>query len=219
MLLDALRTAHIAILGYWLGSELVINSTYRYVCYSSATPFPERDRLMRHVMGIDQHVRFALVMQAGTGVMLAALYGYVPGRLVTAWTAAIAMLLWLVFIEVIHRLRLTPIGVPLAIADRASRYLLMAAFLAVSVKLLGGSWTMPDWLRIKLALFAGVIACGVGIRWQLIAQFRLWSQMVHLGADARSNAALRRIYVRATGILVVLWLCIAGAVGVSVLKP
>lgn len=219
MLIDTLRAAHIAILGYWLGSELVINSTYRYVCYSCDTAFPERDRLMRHVMNVDQHVRYALVMQAGTGIMLAALYGYVPGGTSTAWTAAAVMLIWLAFIEVIHRLRLTPAGVPLATADRVSRYVLMAALLAVSVGLLGGSWPTPGWLRIKLALFAGVIACGVGIRWQLLAQFRLWSQMLHMGADAQSNTAVRRIYGRATAILVVLWLFIAGAVGLSVVKP
>lgn len=55
---------HIAVLGYWLGSELVINSTYRYVSYSRNMPFDERQRLMDHVMVVDQHVRYALVLQA-----------------------------------------------------------------------------------------------------------------------------------------------------------
>ena len=42
MLLTVLLVAHIAVLGYWLGSELVINSTYRYVSYGRHVPFAER---------------------------------------------------------------------------------------------------------------------------------------------------------------------------------
>jgi len=68
-----LLAIHIAVLGYWLGSELVINSTYRYVSYSGDMPFAERARLMEHVMHVDQHVRYALALQATLGTALAAL--------------------------------------------------------------------------------------------------------------------------------------------------
>lgn len=50
-----LLAAHIAVLGYWLGAELVINSTYRLVCFADDMPFAQRDQLMDHVMAIDQH--------------------------------------------------------------------------------------------------------------------------------------------------------------------
>ena len=76
---QALLVAHIAVLGYWLGSELVINATYRYVSCADAMPFAERDRLMEHVMHVDQHVRYALVLQAALGTALAVTYGYIPG--------------------------------------------------------------------------------------------------------------------------------------------
>ena len=68
MLYTSLLVAHIAVLGYWLGSELVINHTYRYVSWSAGMPFAERDRLMDHVMDVDQHVRYALVLQLRPGV-------------------------------------------------------------------------------------------------------------------------------------------------------
>ena len=51
-----LLAAHIVVLGYWLGSELVINSTYRLVSFADDMSFAERDRLMNHVMHVDQHV-------------------------------------------------------------------------------------------------------------------------------------------------------------------
>ena len=79
MLIEALLAIHIAVLGYWLGSEFVINSEYRYVCRTPSLPFAERNKLMEHVLDVDQHVRYALVLQAVLGTILAALIGYIPG--------------------------------------------------------------------------------------------------------------------------------------------
>ncbi len=219
MLLQILLVAHIAVLGYWLGSELVINSTYRYVSYGSHIPFAERSRLMEHVMHVDQHVRYALVLQAGLGVSLAALYGLIPGAETTAIIAAVLCLAWLCFVEAVHRLRHSRVGVMLGNIDRGSRYLFMALLLALATGLLGGNWDMPLWLRWKLALYAGVMASGVGIRLALISHFRTWKVMASQGPDEGSNAIIRRTYIKATSVLAVLWLFIAAIVVVSVWKP
>src|SRR5690348_8958629 len=120
MLLQALLVAHIGIVGYWLGSELVINSTYRYVCFGARTQFAERNRLMEHVMSADQHVRYALALQVTTGFALAARYGFVPGGGTTAWIAVVLGALWLTFIEAVHRLRHGRAGRRLGAIDRGS---------------------------------------------------------------------------------------------------
>ena len=219
MLLQILLVAHIAVLGYWLGSELVINSTYRYVSYGSHIPFAERDRLMEHVMHVDQHVRYALVLQAGLGFALAALYGLVPGAGTTAAVAGVLCVLWLGFVEAVHRLRHGRVGVMLGRIDRGSRYVFMALLLALATGLLGGSWDMPAWLRWKLALYAGVMASGVGIRLALISHFRTWKMMAQEGPTDTTNAIIRRTYIRATSVLGVLWLFIAAIVVVSIWKP
>ena len=67
MIAHTLLVFHIAVLGYWLGSELVINSTYRHVAWAADMPFEQRDRLMDHVMDADQHVRYALLLQLMLG--------------------------------------------------------------------------------------------------------------------------------------------------------
>ncbi|PTD26625.1 hypothetical protein [Sphingomonas fennica] len=219
MTLAWLLAAHIAVLGYWLGSEFVINSTYRYVSYSDRMPFPERARLMEHVMHVDQHVRYALVLQATLGTALAALYGYVPGGETVAIAAGTIGIVWLGFVEAVHRLRHAPIGRTLAAIDRASRYALMALLVAIAIGLVGGGWPMPLWLRWKLALFACVMMCGVGIRLALIAHFRTWAVMARDGPTDATNAVIRRTYVRATAILLLLWLFIAGIAVLSVAKP
>jgi hypothetical protein len=214
-----LLAIHIAVLGYWLGSEFVINSTYRYVSYSGDMPFAERARLMEHVMHVDQHVRYALALQVTLGAALAALYGYVPGGDDLAISAGVFGALWLAFIEAVHRLRHSGVGKTLGAIDRASRYVLMAVLVGVAFKLIGGGWPMPEWLRWKLALFAGVIACGVGIRFALIAHFRTWAVMAREGPTDETNAIIRRTYVRATSVLVLLWVFIAAIAVLSVWKP
>ncbi|HSN71850.1 MAG TPA: hypothetical protein VLT59_10070 [Steroidobacteraceae bacterium] len=219
MLLHWLLVAHVAVVGYWLGSELVINNLYRYVSYSGAMPFAERDRLMQRVMDVDQHVRYALVLQAGLGFTLATLYGYVPGGRTAAFVAGSVAVAWLVFVEVIHRWRHRPVGVRLAAIDRGARYVVVALFVALAAGWLGTDWPMPSWLRLKLALFAGVMLCGVGIRFALIQHFRTWAIMAREGPNEVTNAAIRATYVRATAVLVLLWIFIAGITVTSVVKP
>jgi hypothetical protein len=214
-----LEVLHVAVLGYWLGAELVINSTYRYVAFGSHLPFAERTRLMEHVMDVDQHVRYALALQTSLGTALAALLGHLPGGELLAWSALGAGAAWLAFIEAVHRLRHTPRGPMLAAIDRASRYGLLALLLAISAGALGAGWALPGWLRLKLALFAAVIACGIAIRLALIAHFRAWAAMTAAGESATGNAIVRRTCIRATSILGLLWAFIVAIAVTSVLKP
>lgn len=219
MIVKFLLVAHIAVLGYWLGSELVINSTYRYVSWSAGMPFAERNRLMDHVMDVDQHVRYALVLQAGLGTMLAALFGYLPGGVTLAWAAFVAMVGWLALVELTHRRRGGEPGRRLAAADRGVRYAAIVALLAVAGLALAGRGALPAWLAWKLAAFAGVIACGLGIRFALMDFYRIWTEIAREGSSAAREQTIRRTYVKATSVLGLLWLFIAAIVALSLLRP
>ena len=118
MLIKSLLIAHIAVLGYWLGSELVINSTFRFVTKAGNLPFHHRNQLLDHVMNVDQHVRYALILQLGLGFILATLLGYLPGGEAVALVAALAAILLLAFVEFAHRRRKSVSGERLAKADR-----------------------------------------------------------------------------------------------------
>lgn len=219
MLLNALLVAHIVVLGYWLGSELVINSTYRYVSWAAGMPCVERDRLMDHVMDVDQHVRYALILQAGLGTALAALFGYLPGGNSLAVTATIVAAGWLALTEATHRLRGSSIGGMLAATDRAIRYVAIAGLVILSSAALAGLVEISRWLSWKLLLFAGVIACGVGIRWQLIRFYTTWKRIAADGSNDAFENEIRRTYVAATSILGLLWLFIGAIVLLSIWKP
>lgn len=219
MTYQALLVAHIAVLGYWLGSELVINSTYRYVCYSDRMSVAERVRLMTHVMKVDQHVRYALVLQVTLGTLLATHLNMLPGGGGLSIAAAVVGIAWLAFIEAVHRLSGSPVGPILAAVDRGSRYALIVVAVALGLGLVGDTWSLPDWLRWKLLLFSGVMLCGVGIRLVLIYQFRVWALIEREGSGPETNANIRKTYVQATGILVLLWVFIIAITMLSVAKP
>ncbi|MFK7957649.1 MAG: hypothetical protein AB8B96_16235 [Lysobacterales bacterium] len=210
---------HIAVLGYWLGAEFVINSTYRYVCLGRHMPMAERMRLMDHVMQVDQHVRYALILQAGLGTGLAAIRGDIPGGNATLMAAGAVTALWLIFVEIVHRRRASALGKGLATLDRWMRYILVISLTAVALGLLFDAWPMGQWLRWKLGLFAGVIACGLGIRLVLIRQFAVWSVMQQGQNTDENNQHIHRTYRQATSVLLLLWAFIIGIVVLSVMKP
>jgi hypothetical protein len=218
MLEQVLLVAHIAVVGYWLGSEFVINSTFRHVCYARDMPFPDRKRLMKHVMNADQHVRYALVLQAGLGSMLAFLLGYLGGGTTAVIASAVAMALWLALVEVTHRRVGKPGGEQLAAIDRGVRYLALATLLVMSVSGVFQLVEIPLWLAIKFLLFAAIIGCGVGVRFALIVFFRIWGEIERQGSTDAREQAIRLNYIQATWILVGLWTCIAGIVVLSVVK-
>ncbi len=219
MLVKILLVTHIAVLGYWLGAELVINSTYRYVSWSAGMPYAERDRLMDHVMNVDQHVRYALILQLGLGFSLAILLGYLPddGRL-AALAGGLAVI-WLIFAEVVHRRRKAAGGKTLAAVDRAIRYLCVGLLLFMGMAALVGNFALPRWLAWKLVLFAAVICCGLGIRFALIRFYKVWKKVAAQDTSHADENEIRRIYVQATSILALLWSCIVGIVALSIWKP
>ena len=101
----------------------------------------------------------------------------------------------------------------------AVRYLAIIVLLALAVATAFGAFDLPRWLAWKLALFAGVIASGLGIRVALSAFFRDWRDAGREGSSPDRERRIRTGYVRATAVLVGLWLFIGAIVGLSVLKP
>jgi hypothetical protein len=219
MLFKTVLVVHIIVLGYWLGSELVINSTFRYVTRARDLVFAERRRLLDHVMIVDQHVRYALALQFGLGLFLADQMGYLPvapGSTALIVVLAIALL---ALVEVTHRLRAYPVGATFARIDRYTRVVLTLAFVAAGLCGLSGVIPMPGWFATKIFLFGMAIACGLAIRYSLIAYFDAFARLADNAGDEALEARLWSGYVRSTAILVLLWLVILAITILSVAKP
>lgn len=218
MLIEALAVIHVAVLGYWLGSEFVINSTFRYVCFGASLPVPERRRLMDHVMNVDQHVRYALLLQLTLGFFLAFRFGYLPSNGLVAAAVLVIGAGWLVLVEITHRRRSTALGQRLAELDRGIRYVVVVLLGVLSVGALTGFFAVQSWLAWKLLCFAGVMLCGLLIRFALIKLFQLFEELASSGYSPELEARLNSAYYGASSYLIVMWALIGAITLLSVWK-
>ena len=215
------RWAHVLVMGYWLGSELVINAASHYVTRTTSLPPAERIRLWDFVLDVDQHVRNAMIMSVPLGFSLAAWLGLSPitgGALVLLW---IASALWFWFMWLVHWRRKSPAGRALAAWDWRIRYLLIAAFAGSGAWSLATGWPFPArWLALKVLLFAGAISCGLAVRHYIRVAYAEALPAIEAGrAGPVENEAFRVAIVKGTWVLVALWvlLFVIGALGA--LKP
>jgi hypothetical protein len=174
---------------------------------------------MDHVMNADQHVRYALVLQAGLGFALAGLMGYFPGGATLAWSAALAAAAWLILVEATHRRRNAPLGQTLARIDRIVRYAVIAALIATALSILVGETDLPSWIAWKFVAYAGVIACGLSIRFFIMDFYRAWVGIAQQGSTDANETVIRKTYVGATTVLAALWVFIAIIIALSIWKP
>lgn len=216
-----LRWAHVLVMGYWLGSELVINALAHYVARATTLPGAERMKLWDLVLEVDQHVRNALILSVPLGFSLAALLGLMPlgtVGLVLLWIAAAA---WFWFMWLVHWRRKAPEGPALARWDGRIRHALIALFALMGLWSLATGWPLAaPWLALKVLLFCGAIACGIGVRYYIREAYaRALPAIAADRAGAAENREFQRLMVKATWVLVVLWVLLFAIGGLGALKP
>lgn len=214
------KWAHVWVMGYWIGSDLVVNALTFYTARSTALPGAERRRQWDFLMDVDQHPRNALILSVPLGLTLAAWSGLLPlgpGGVTVVW---ILSLLWFWYMWLTHWKRHSPLGSRLAAWDWNSRYVLIASCIVTGGwSLLGHGPFVTSWLAWKVILFGGVLACGIAIRHYIRISYRawprIWADQKQPGDDQIVLDAMRR----GTYALWVLWtlLVIIGYLGAA--KP
>jgi hypothetical protein len=217
---DILLWLHVLVMGYWIGSDLVINALTHYVARADGLPPAERKKLWDFLMHVDQHPRNALILSVPLGFTLAAQVGLVQlddAALAMLWLGSAA---WLVQMWVTHWKREEPAGRSLAKWDWRIRYILIAAFLFMGVQsLLFGSPLAAPWLAWKTILVAGVMSCGIGIRHGIRKCHPAWQRIWAGRGTAEDEAALRKALMQATRVLWLLWAQLFAIGWLGVTKP
>lgn len=211
---------HVLVMGYWIGSDLVINQYAHYTARTRGMPGPDRARLWNFLMHVDQHPRNALILSLPLGLTLAAHLGISPIRgawLALAWGLSA---LWFWQMWQVHLKGATAAGPRLRAWDWRIRYVVIAACVgAGAVSLATGAPFGTPWLAWKAMLFGGVIACGLGIRHYLRRYLETWPRAVDGTATDADEAALVRTMRQATVVLVLLHAQVIAIGLLGVLKP
>lgn len=213
--------AHVLVMGYWLGSELVINALSHYCARATWLSGTQRIHLWDFVLDVDQHVRNAMIMSVPLGLSLAAWMGLSPlrgGWLALVWVLSIA---WFTLMWATHLKRKTPLGPKLAAWDWGVRYVLIAAFGISGLVSLATGWPFASkWLALKIFLIAPAIACGLGVRYYIrMAYQKALPAIANDTAGAEENAIFQMTMVRGTWVLVGLWVILFTIGALGALKP
>lgn len=221
MTYNLLQWAHVLVMGYWLGSELVINALTHYVTRATSLSGAERMKLWDFLLDVDQHVRNAMIFSVPLGFSLAALMGLVPIEGVGMWALWIASAAWFWLMWATHLKRKEPVGATLAKWDWRVRYVLIAAFAGFGLwSLVTGGPIQGRWLALKVLLFAGAICCGIGVRYYIREAYR--RALPAIAADragAAENEEFRVLMVKGTWMLVILWAILFTIGALGALKP
>ena len=216
-----IKWAHVLVMGYWLGSELVINALTHYIARTTSLSGAERMRLWDFLLDVDQHVRNAMIMSVPLGFSLAAFLGLVPITGPGMWTLWIFSAVWFWFMWLVHWRRKAPEGAVLAKWDWRLRYVLITFFAGSAlVSLNFGAPFATPWLALKVLLFAGTMVCGIFVRHYIREAYR--SALPAIAADRATpadNAQFAVLMRKATWALVVLWALLFTIGGLGALKP
>ncbi|MBU6212661.1 MAG: hypothetical protein KJS73_10730 [Gammaproteobacteria bacterium] len=213
--------AHVLVMGYWLGSELVINALTHYIARTTSLSGVERMRLWDFLLDVDQHVRNAMIMSVPLGFTLASMLGLVPIEGVGMWALWVVSALWFWFMWMVHWRRKSPNGVVWARWDWRLRYPLIIFFAGSGALSLAIGWPYPaPWLAAKVLLFAGAMVCGIFVRHYIREAYR--SALPAIAADRATDAdneAFRILMIKGTWALVVLWALLFAIGALGALKP
>jgi hypothetical protein len=212
--------AHVWLMGYWIGTDLVVNALTFYTARSTQLGGAERRRQWDFLMDVDQHPRNALILSVPVGFTLAAWMGLVPlgaTALVVLWVLSIA---WFWYMWLTHWQRQKRLGKVLAQWDWYSRYLLIAACVGIGLwSLLGDGPLGAAWLAWKVILFGVVIACGIVIRHYIRISYqalpRIWADQKQPGDDELVLQAM----TRGTYALWLLWALLVAIGYLGAVKP
>ena len=216
---------HILLLTYWLGADLGVFYSSRFVTNPGARP--EARAVAAKVMhAVDMAPRVCLVLILPSGVTLMALdslgqqiFGGWP--LVLVWLAAFAWLALVVmdyrrkpqrYADLVHRL------------DFVVRIVLVAGLLGTAVYTMAASepfgvTSNPKWLAGKVAAYAVCIAGGLMIRVKLKPFAPAFARLMSSGSTPEVESEIRGSVRGCLPYVYLIWIMVVIAAFLGVVKP
>jgi hypothetical protein len=217
---DLARWLHVAVMGYWLGSDFVLNALTHYFKNAKDMPVAQRLKLWDFLLLVDQHPRNALILSIPLGFQLAADLELSPIKgpaLAAVWAASLA---WFGYIWVLHFQVGKPAYRPLSRIDLGVRYALIAVLFVLGAASVATEGPLTaKWLGAKVALFALIIACGLGIRHHIARVYAVLSRLKAEGSTPEIEAVITDALNRGSYVLFGLWGLIAAIGYLGAAKP
>jgi hypothetical protein len=210
---------HVMTFVYWLGADLGVFYSSRFVVNATYTP-ETRAVALKVLAWLDMAPRYALLLtlpvglQLARGIELSAIGG---GWLLLAWLGAAA---WIGLVITIHRREGTAAGRRLAQIDLGLRLVLIAGLVIAAVlSFTGGSPFAANWLALKALLFALAVTMGVGIRVTFAPFGPAFGRLMSEGTSPEVEAQMSGALARAKPFVLALWAIIAVTAFIGISQP
>ena len=227
-LLEIFLFIHVVLFVYWLGADLGVYYTSRFVV--DRTLSTQTRAITGKIMEfVDLSPRICLVLFLPSGISLLALSDKAPASLhdnkypimLAAWVAGFA---WLYLVIRNYHSHGDPKAAIIKKTDLAIRYVIVAAIFAGGIYTLVvdepfGVTTNPKWLAIKVMFYATAIAGGVGIRKALVPFGPAFGKVLAGKETEADNDALSLSLKNALPWVHLIWFCVLAAAFLGIAKP
>jgi len=215
---DLLLVAHLVLFACWLGGDLGVFYTSRYVADPALTP-EQRATAFRIMAWLDEVPRICLVLILPVGVSLASfgLMRLSVTQLALVWVICLA---WLAMVRATHRYQDGSLGKTLRRTDMGLRGLVVIVLGGTGLlSLTTGAPLEHPWLAAKIVIFAGCVACGLVIR-VVTAPFEpAFARLAAEGSTPTVETCINTSLARARPLVVVIWILLLVASYLGVAKP
>ncbi len=223
-LLDALIVLHLVLMAYWLGADLGVFYSSRYVLKPELA-VESRVTALRIMAWVDMAPRICLVLflPSGVSLMAASEYGerFKGLPVIGVWVFSVA---WLGLVLADHRYTGTALGARIKNVDLLLRLGLIVTLLTVGIYTVlatepFGVTTNPKWLGGKVALYAVAMLFGVLIRFRLRPFGPAFDALVTNGSSREVERTMRRAIQGSAPYVLTIWVLILVIAALGVAKP
>ncbi|MDA0369099.1 MAG: hypothetical protein O3C65_05030 [Proteobacteria bacterium] len=202
---DIFKLLHVLTFVYWVGADLGVFYAARLVVNPKYSP-ETRATLLKTLAWIDMIPRYMLLLTFPVGATLAANLGISPIDGVWLYLVWIAAAAWIVMAWQIHHREGTDAARRLTKFDLVLRLAFLAALVIPAITSLAGAGPYEtQWLPIKILLFAGAVACGVGIRVTFTPFGAAFGKLMTEGSSPAVETQMSRSLAHAVPFVIGIW--------------
>lgn len=214
-----LKLAHVLLFAYWLGGDIGVFYSARFVRDRSLT-LDARRVALRIMTWIDMVPRYCLVLMLPVGYTLARQIGVVrlpDAFMVVLWGVALA---WLWLVASVHQHAGTPKGERLRRIDLGWRVVLASGLLFDAWQGFRGTGHLfADWISAKFLVFAAIMFCGILIRLRGKDLAPALRAVLAEGSTPEREAAVARASSAVRPWVFSIWALVALAAWIGIAKP
>jgi hypothetical protein len=212
---------HIVLFVYWLGGDLGVFFSAKYVADRKLS-MDERFRFLHLLMNCDMGPRTALLLLLPVGLEMARIIGVIEVSPAIGGIVWLVSLIWVAANWWMHFNERHAIVPKLRTIDQNLRYVLIVLIAGSAIYSIatGNGPVLATWLQVKLLVYAFAICLGLYLRAE-IKQWIVGFGMIRQGGDAadKGNTIIEESLVRSQRAAFLLWFAVALAAFLGKVKP